>query len=35
MVWIIVGGEHVEIDGKGVVHAEDEECVLLYNAQFV
>ncbi len=34
-VRVIVGGEQVEMDGKGVVHAKDEEQVLFYNAQFM
>ncbi len=27
-VRVIVGREHMEMDGKGVVHAKDEERVL-------
>ncbi len=32
---VIVGGKHMEMDGKGVVHAKDEERVMFYDAQFV
>ena len=34
-VWVIVRGDHLEMDGEGVVHAKNEEQVLFYNAQFV
>ncbi len=35
VVWVIVGGEHVEMYGEGVVHAKDEEWVLFYEAHFM
>ncbi len=35
MVMVTVGGEHMEMDGKGVVYAKDEKRVLFFNAQFM
>ncbi len=35
VVRVIVWGEHMEMDGKCVVRAKDEERVLFEDAQFV